>query len=66
MAVPLEYNSCLFEKSLDQAIADYQSYQKSLEELDKSRREWDEENEKQKEEKERNGESFFVEDRTWP
>jgi hypothetical protein len=66
MAVPLEYNSCLFEKSLDQAIADYLTYQKQIEELDKSKREWDEENEKQKEEKERNGESFFAEERTWP
>ena len=28
MAVPLEYNSCLFEKSLDQSIADYLTYQK--------------------------------------
>ena len=30
MAIPLEYNSCLTEKALDQAIVDYQAYQKAV------------------------------------
>ena len=30
MAIPLEYNSCLREKALDQAIVDYQAYQKAV------------------------------------
>jgi hypothetical protein len=33
MAVPLDYNSCLFEKSLDQSIQDHLSYLKQIDEL---------------------------------
>ena len=66
MAIPLEYNSCLTEKALDQAIVDYQAYQKAVQEQDRQRKEWDEETERIKEEKEKNGESFIVEERQWP
>ena len=66
MAVPLDYSSCLFEKSLDQAISDHQSYLKQIEELEKAKKEWDEEQEKKKEEKEKNGEFFAPEERLWP
>lgn len=66
MAVPLNYNSCLFEKSLDQSIQDRQSYLKQLDELEKAKKEWDEDQEKIKEEKERNGELHVVEERQWP
>jgi hypothetical protein len=32
MAVPLEYNSCLTEKALDQAIIDYNAFVKAVQE----------------------------------
>lgn len=66
MAIPLEYNSCLSEKALDQAILDYNSYMKAVQEQDRQKKEWDEETERIKEEKERAGESFFAEEREWP
>lgn len=66
MAIPLEYYSCLSQKALDLSITDYQAYQKACEELEKSKKEWDEENEKFKEEKERAGEPYIPEERTWP
>lgn len=66
MAIPLEYNSCLSQRALDQSITDYLAYQKACEELEKAKKEWDEENEKFKEEKEKAGEVFVPEERTWP
>lgn len=66
MAIPLEYESCLSEKALDQALVDYQGYQKAVQEQDRQRKELDEENERIKEEKEKNGESFILEERQWP
>ena len=66
VAVPLEYNSCLFEKALDQSITDYQNYLKQIEELEKAKKEFEEEQEKIKEEKEKNGEFFVPEERQWP
>jgi hypothetical protein len=35
MAIPLEYESCLTEKALDQAIQDYNAYQKAVQEIEK-------------------------------
>jgi hypothetical protein len=66
LAIPLEYNSCLSEKALDQSIIDYQAYLKAVEDQEKVKKEWDEETEKIKEEKEKAGESYFIEDRVWP
>lgn len=66
MAVTLEYNSCLSQKALDQSIIDYQNYLKSVDELEKAKKEWDEENERIREEKEKLGEPFIPEERTWP
>jgi hypothetical protein len=37
-----------------------------VDEIEKSKKEWDEENEKLREEKERNGEPFLAETRSWP
>jgi hypothetical protein len=66
LAIPLEYNSCLSEKALDQAITDYNTYIRAVQEQDRQRKEWDEETERIREEKERAGESFIAEDREWP
>lgn len=66
LAVPLEYNSCLSEKALDQSIIDYQAYLKAVEEQAKLKRDWDEETERIREEKEKAGESFFQDERVWP
>ena len=66
LAVPLEYNSCLFEKALDQSITDYKDYQKQIEELEKAKKEFDEDQEKIKEEKEKSGEFYVPEERQWP
>jgi hypothetical protein len=63
MAIPLEYNSCLTEKALDQSIVDYIAYKKAVDEQEKQKREWDEETERIREEKEKAGESFLVEER---
>lgn len=66
MAVPLEYNSCLTEKALDQSIVDYNAFVKAVQEQERAKKEWDEETERIKEEKEKAGESFIVEERAWP
>lgn len=66
LAIPLEYNSCLTEKALDQSIIDYNNYIKAVQEQERQKREWDEETERIREEKEKAGESFFAEERLWP
>ena len=42
MAVPLVYNSCLFNEALEEAIEDYQVVSKEREEQDKQRAEYEE------------------------
>ena len=66
MAIPLEYKSCLTQKALDQAIVDYNAFQRALEEQERAKKEWDDENEKLKEERERAGDAFTPEERSWP
>lgn len=66
LAVPLEYNSSLSQRALDQSIVDYQQYVKNVEELEKAKKEWDDESEKIREEKEKLGEPYEYEPRTWP
>ena len=41
MAVPLCYNSCLFNEALEEAIEDYQVVSKELEEQNKAKAEWE-------------------------
>lgn len=66
LAVPLVYKSCLYPKSLDKSIVDYQNYKQSVEELERAKKEWEEDNEKLKEEREKAGEVHYPEERTWP
>ena len=42
MAVPLVYNSCLFNEALEEAIEDYQVVSKEMEEQAKQKAEWNE------------------------
>jgi hypothetical protein len=55
MAVPIVYNSCLKELSLDRAVADYNDVQVRLEEQKKEKDAYNEELEKQREEREKSG-----------
>lgn len=65
MVVPLEYESCLSAKALDQAVNDFAKLKKLKEELDKDRAEWEEEQAKIKEEKEKSGEPYEPEHKEW-
>ena len=66
MVVPLDYESCLSAKALDQAVADMANVKKLKEEQDKERAEWEEEQAKLREEREKNGEPWEPEHRDWP
>lgn len=66
MAIPLIFNSCLFEDALDNAVADYFAVQKAREEQEKARIEYEEEQNKVRDEKERLGETYEAPDpRMW-
>ena len=41
MAIPLVYNSCLFNDALEEAIEDYQTVSKEREEQAKAKQEYD-------------------------
>ena len=45
---------------------DYQNYIRSVDEQERTRKEWDEESDKLREEKEKLGEHYQHEERTWP
>ena len=65
MVVPLEYESCLSAKALDQAVSDFGQIKKLREEQDKERAEWEEEQAKIREEKEKAGEPYEPEPKEW-
>lgn len=65
IAIPLAYNSCLFEDALDNAVLDYITVQKSREEQNKERFEWEDEQNRLREEREKNGEIYEPEPREW-
>eukprot|EP00347_Sterkiella_histriomuscorum_P002901 403366357 len=66
LAIPLVYNSCLFEDALDNAVSDYFAVQKAREEQDKARQEYEEEQNRIREEKERLGDYYEApEPREW-
>ena len=65
LAIPLVYNSCLFEDALDNAVQDYLHIQKAREEQNKERAEWEEEQNRLREEREKVGEQFEPEPREW-
>lgn len=53
MAIPLVYNSCLFEDALDNAVQDYLDVRKALDEQNKAKAEWEEEQARIKEDREK-------------
>ena len=59
MAVPLVYNSCLFDEALDNAVADYLDVQRRREEQEKAKIEYEEERLKEKEEREKSGDANY-------
>ena len=65
MAVPLVYNSCLFNDALEAAIEDYKIVTKDKEEQDKSRAEWEDQQEQLKLQKQEAGEEFEEEEKEW-
>ena len=58
LAIPLVYNSCLFEDALDNAVADYFAVQKAREDQEKAKLEYEEDQNRIREEKERNGDVY--------
>lgn len=66
MAIPVVYKSCLSEKALDAAIADWTEVSKQQAEQDKQREEYEEEQAQVREEKQRNGEPYEGDDKQWP
>ena len=65
LAIPLVYNSCLFEDALDNAVQDFLNIQKTREEQNKEKTEWEEEQARQREEREKVGEQYEAEPREW-
>ena len=43
IAIPLVYNSCMFEDALDQAVGDYFAVQKAREDQEKAKNDYEEE-----------------------
>mmetsp|Transcript_1472 Transcript_1472/g.2137 ORF Transcript_1472/g.2137 Transcript_1472/m.2137 type:complete len:89 (+) Transcript_1472:790-1056(+) len=65
MAVPLVYNSCLFNEALEEAIEDYTVVSKEQEEQDKQKAEWDEQQAALKQSKLDSNEPYEPEDQEW-
>lgn len=65
MAVPLVYNSCMFEDALENAVQDYLECEKNREEQQKEIQEYEAERQAAREEKERSGETFEEEEKQW-
>jgi hypothetical protein len=66
MAVPLIYNSCLFEDALDNAVHDYLETVKHREEQEKAKEEWLEEKQREREDHEKAGDTNWEpESREW-
>lgn len=65
MCIPLVYNSCLFEDSVDSALTDFISKQKERDAQDAERKEWEEAQEEAKEAAVKAGEAFEPEEKEW-
>lgn len=65
MAVPLCYNSCLFDEALEQAVADMLEVQQKLEAQEKEKNEYYESFNARKEQAVNAGEVFDEEERQW-
>jgi hypothetical protein len=42
LAIALNHQTCLFEEALDNAVADFQEFQRKKEALEREKAEWDE------------------------
>ena len=62
MAIPLVYDSCLFNEALEEAVEDYTVVSKEKEEQDKQRAEYEEQQASIRDEKEKAGEPYEEED----
>ncbi|CDW73780.1 UNKNOWN [Stylonychia lemnae] len=65
MAIPLVYNSCLFEDALDNAVQDYLDVKKALDEQNKAKGEWEEEQQRIREDREKQGDVYEPEPKEW-
>ena len=65
MCIPLVYNSCLFEDSVDAALTDYVEKQKLRDEQEKERQEFDEAQAEAKDAALKAGEAFEPEEKEW-
>ena len=65
MAVPLVYNSCLFNDALEEAVVDYQEITKEREEQDKLKADHEERMEALRQEKANNNEDFDEDEPEW-
>jgi hypothetical protein len=65
MAVPLVYNSCMFDDALEQAVGDMLDVQQRQDALDKEKAEYYEGFNARKEQAASNGDPFDEEERAW-
>lgn len=66
MAIPLVYNSCLFEASLDNAIEDWTEVSAQMAVQNEEKKEYDAEQDAIKEDRVKAGEEYVPEAREWP
>lgn len=66
LAIKLEYQTCLYEESLDAAVANYLDVQKYMKEIEEEKVEWENEQAEAKKEALDNGEPWNPEAREWP
>lgn len=65
MAVPLVYNSCLFNDALEEAVEDYMVVSKEREEQDKLKAEYEDQQTLIRQQKQEAGETYEEEEQDW-
>jgi len=65
MAVPLIYNSCLFNEALEEAIEDYLVISKEKEEQDRQKAEWMEQMNQKRIQMQESGDTFEEDEMEW-
>jgi hypothetical protein len=65
LAVKQEYNSCLFESALDNAIVDYSDVKQRIKEQEEDKKKWMEEQNEIKEAKVADGEEYTIPEKQW-
>jgi hypothetical protein len=66
MAIKLEYNSCLFEDSYDDAIANYEAVNQFKKDQAQEKIDWQNNQEEIAKDKAEAGEDWEPEEKTWP